>query len=59
MFVSQFVIDECTAGDPAAAQERLAFLQGLPQLEVTEDLNTLAEVLILGFALPTKATVDA
>jgi hypothetical protein len=59
VLVSQFVIDECSAGDPAAAQERLTFLRGLPQLEITEEVNALAEALILGFALPTKATVDA
>jgi hypothetical protein len=59
LFVSQFVIDECSAGDPAAAQERLAFLQGLPQLEITKDVNSLAETLIRELALPKKATVDA
>ncbi|MEX2173300.1 MAG: type II toxin-antitoxin system VapC family toxin [Pirellulaceae bacterium] len=59
VLVSQFVIDECSAGDPVAARDRLAFLQGLPQLEITEEVNVLAEALIVGFALPTKATVDA
>src|SRR5687767_9571705 len=59
LFVSQFVIDECSSGDPAAAQERLAFLQSLPQLEITQDVNSLAEALIREFALPKKATVDA
>jgi hypothetical protein len=59
LLVSQFVIDECSAGDSAAAQERLAFLQGLPQLEITEEVNALAEALIGGFALPPKAIVDA
>ena len=42
LFVSRFVVDECTDGDPAAAEERLAYLQGIPLLEISDDVNSLA-----------------
>jgi hypothetical protein len=35
--VSQVVIDEASAGDPAEVQKRLAIIGGLPALEITED----------------------
>ena len=28
LFVSRFVVDECSGGDPVAAHERLSYLQG-------------------------------
>lgn len=59
LFVSRFVVDECTAGDPAAAQERLIFLDGIPLLEVSEDVDLLAQALLNEVPLPTKAAVDA
>ena len=31
---SQLVVDEAMAGDPAAAQERLIYLDGLPLLDI-------------------------
>ena len=57
--VSRFVVDECSDGDPTAAQERLAFLQGLPRLEVSEEVDRLAESLVTGIPIPAKAVLDA
>jgi hypothetical protein len=37
VFISQLVLDEAAAGDPAADRERLAALKGLPQLDITDD----------------------
>lgn len=57
--VSRFVLDECLDGDPIAAQERLAFLKGLPLLTVTLEIERLAEELIKSLQIPQKATLDA
>ncbi len=57
--ISRFVFDECSDGDPTAAQERLVYLQGLPLLEVSEAVDELAEALLTGMPLPAKATLDA
>lgn len=42
LFVSRFVVDECSGGDPLAARERLAYLNGIPLLEISNEVNTLA-----------------
>jgi hypothetical protein len=57
--VSQFVIEECTKGDPTAVQERQAYLSGLPILELSDEVKMLADALITRVPLPQKATVDA
>ena len=59
LFVSQPVVDECSAGDPTAAQERLVFLQGIPVLAVNAATRNLAQELVRHVGLPAKATVDA
>jgi hypothetical protein len=59
LFISQAVIDECSAGDPIAAQERLAFLDGIPLLASTPAVNKLAQSLVAPGPIPPKAKVDA
>ena len=59
LYVSDFVIVECTAGDPTAAQERLAFLGGVAQLDVTDEVDILAEELLKQLPLPERAALDA
>ena len=59
LLVSRFVVDECSDGDPVAAQERLAYLQEIPLLEISEEVNTLASSLLTGVPLPEKAAIDA
>jgi hypothetical protein len=59
LFVSRFVVDECSDGDPIAAQERLAFVQGVPLLQVTDAVPVLAAALCAGVPLPQKAGIDA
>ena len=58
-FISRFVVDECSEGDPVAAQERLAYLEGIPLLEIPNDVNSLAESLIAGVPMPETAGIDA
>ena len=59
LFVSRFVVDECSEGDPVAAQERLALLEGIPLLEISDEVNSLASSLLAGVPLPEKAAIDA
>jgi hypothetical protein len=59
LFVSLAVVDECMAGDPDAAAEREFFLRGIPVLDVTDKVLSLAGSLASGIPLPPKAAVDA
>lgn len=54
------VLDEAGAGDPVAAAERLAHLEGLPLLDIERpEVGALADRLIAGRLLPAKAEADA
>jgi hypothetical protein len=59
LFVSRFVVEECSEGDPVAAQERLVYLEGIPLLQASDEVNLLAEALVAGVPLPEKAGTDA
>ncbi len=59
LFVSQFVLDEASKGDSEAAARRLATLEAIPLLDVTEDATVLAAELIARGGLPQQARVDA
>ena len=59
LFVSQAVITEAGRGHAGAAARRLAALDDVAVLEVTEDATRLAEAFIEQHALPAKAAVDA
>src|SRR5262249_6790590 len=57
--VSLLVLQEAAAGDPHAAQERLAILKLMTPLETTESALALAKDLLAAGALPPKAAEDA
>jgi predicted nucleic acid-binding protein len=59
LVVSYAVIDEAGRGDRAAAELRVAALEGLLELPLTEAVLKLADQLIAEHALPAKAQVDA
>jgi predicted nucleic acid-binding protein len=59
LVASELVVREASAGDPAAAQERLKALAAIPLLAITEPVADLAQKLIEGGALPEKAADDA
>lgn len=59
VLVSRFVVDECSDGDPDAAKERLAYLNGIPLLEISENVHTLAASLLSDVPLPERGTIDA
>ena len=56
---SQAVVDECSAGDPVAASERLVFAEGIPVLAMMSQTRTLAQDLLRKVGLPPKAAIDA
>jgi hypothetical protein len=56
---SQLVAREAGAGDPEAADVRLAFLAGLTLLEITEEALTLAQRLLQAKAIPQDFPEDA
>ena len=59
MFVSQFVVDEASAGDRTAAERRVAALRDVVLLDLTPDATRLAAELIRGGGVPAKARIDA
>lgn len=46
LYISRYVMTECLQGDPQAVQERLVFLDGIPLLEVSDRVTTLANALL-------------
>ena len=59
LFVSEAVIEEATAGDPEAAQRRLDVIQGIPELQISNEVRDLAKALIEQGQMPQKASLDA
>lgn len=59
LFISELVIDEISNGDPDAVKRRMTVVDDLPELELTDQAETLAAKLLLGAALPQKAKADA
>jgi len=57
--VSESVLRECGAGDPDAAKRRLAALNDVPLLLITEQALHIAESLVERGIVPTKAAEDA
>ena len=60
LVISQFVVDEASAGDPIAAANRIASLVGISRLDIARpEIATLAQALLERHALPTHAFIDA
>jgi predicted nucleic acid-binding protein len=59
LFVSPYVVNECASGDDEAAAERIDAIQAVPQLEVSDSVAVLADVLMRHVPLPKNAEVDA
>ena len=58
-FISAEVRREIGAGDPKAAQERIAAVQAISVLEPSPEIVSLAEHYFLKLALPPRAKADA
>ncbi|MBU0499998.1 MAG: type II toxin-antitoxin system VapC family toxin [Gammaproteobacteria bacterium] len=59
LLVSESVLRECGAGDPEAAKKRLAVLNDVPLLLITEPALHIAESLVERGVVPAKAAEDA
>lgn len=59
LFISEFVVSECEAGDAAMAAKRVNILTGIHSLEIGPESLELARTLITQGPLPAKAEVDA
>jgi len=59
LYISDFVLDEAGEGDPSFAAARLSALEGIPSLEVTEDVDELAARFLDAGLMPTRAAQDA
>ena len=57
--ISQIVLDEAAAGDAEAAQRRLAVIDTLPLLDLTFEVDGLAETIMQSGLLPASASRDA
>jgi len=59
IFISQFIIDEASAGEQKQAKKRLEIIAHFAQLEITDDVTTLAQALLRNGIIPRKAATDA
>ena len=57
--VSPYVVEEVSTGDPVAAKQRLNATRNLSLLDTNDEIEALAEFLLLGGGLPAKARFDA
>ncbi|MFO0829118.1 MAG: type II toxin-antitoxin system VapC family toxin [Phycisphaerales bacterium] len=59
LFVSELVVQEASLGDPGSAALRLAAIDSVPLLRLSENARTLAKALVADLAIPPTAVVDA
>ena len=59
LYTSDVVLDEAARGDPEAAMRRLALLEAIPLLAITDAARSLSRALLLQGALPPKALNDS
>ncbi len=59
LVVSQYVIDEASAGDASLAAERLQALNGIPLLPLDPEIAEIADEIMGRAILPPKARTDA
>ncbi|MDO8723215.1 MAG: type II toxin-antitoxin system VapC family toxin [Syntrophales bacterium] len=59
LYVSEAVIDECSAGDPEAAQKRLELIRNMSVLAIKEEIVNLSMTYGAVLNLPERSKVDA
>ncbi len=59
VFISEFVIAESSQGDSDAAARRMTVIEGIPELNISEEVKDLAKALIAEGSIPERAEVDA
>lgn len=58
-YVSQYVIDECSQGDPKLAERRLAFLKDIPVIPKSEQVSELAGQYKRLLNIPDRSIIDS
>ena len=58
LYVSQYVIDECSLGDADAAGRRLEFLRGIPVIPKSDQIQALANTYQQLLGIPDRAKID-
>jgi len=58
VYVSQYVIDECSLGDSEAAERRLAFLKGIPVIPKSDRVSELALIYQQVLGIPDRSLID-
>ena len=59
LFVSQIVVDECAAGDPTAASERLDIIETVAILDIKPEATALSRILMDRHGIPKSEPRDA
>jgi hypothetical protein len=59
LYISGFVLQEVSSGDSKAATDRLKVLEGIPEIEITDEVAAIAEKLLADASMPSKARLDA
>ena len=59
VFISPLVVEEISAGDPAAAAKRLEAVNGIASLSISEEAEAIAEALLSAKAVPENSPRDA
>lgn len=59
LYISELVITEAGSGDPDSANRRLAYLNNIDQIIITEEARALADTILRKRILPEKAAADA
>jgi hypothetical protein len=59
LYISEFFLQEVSSGDSKAAADRLIVLEGIPEIEITEEVAAIAEKLLADAAMPSKTMLDA
>ncbi len=59
LFVSQFLLDEVSGGNPEVAQKRIKVVEGIDLLEVDDEVIRVVKMIMSSGLLPAKAETDA
>ena len=59
LFISQIVVDECAAGDPVAAPERLDVIENIAILDINSEASALSQMLMKRHGIPSSEPRDA
>ena len=58
LYISKYVIEECSKGDVNAAKKRVELIKDIPYLDINEEVEKLAEEYFKYLNVPKKAKTD-